>query len=88
MKELHKETEATVEKVVKDDKEGKLKEYTTTEIISVRDALVTAATVRLARRSKELMTMTLQEVEAAEIIKVNERFMHVVKVKIQYEIKF
>ena len=48
--------------------------------IKIRNELIAAAALRLARRSKELMTMTLSEYEAVEELEVEGEKMYIIKV--------
>ena len=80
MKEILNEANIAIDKFLRDDEEGKTDAYSSTQIVSIRDSLLAASAVRLARRSKELMTMTVEEVNMAESIPVNNDEMFVVKV--------
>lgn len=75
-------TKVAISALIADNKSGNLEDYTSSQIIAVRDSLIASAAVRLARRSKELMRMTIQEVELAEIVNVNGEAMHIIKVNI------
>lgn len=54
--------------------------YSMTKILDVRNNLIAAGTLRLGRRSKELMKMETTEVDAAERLVVDGDIFHVVKV--------
>lgn len=51
---------------VEENKANTDRVYSRSEALQVRDSLMAVATLRLGRRSKELMTMTLQEIADAE----------------------
>ena len=80
MSYMLQQTTDALTKVMSDMKGEGTAHYTKSEIIGVRNTLVAAATVRLARRSKELMTMTVEEVADAESIEINDQEMFIVKV--------
>ena len=82
MEFMLEQTKGTLLKVISDKEQNKIVDYNKTDIIKVRNTLVAAATVRLARRSKELMTMTLNEVAEAECIEVQEQEMFIVMVRL------
>lgn len=70
MEELKKKVEAYIEKVRATDVET-IKKYSVTEAIEVRNHLMATATLRLGRRSKELLTMNLDEMEKAKVCEAN-----------------
>lgn len=63
------------------------KSFDKDQILVIRNDLIVVATIRLGRRSKELTTMSLEEVKSAERIEVNGECSYVIKVLEQKNIK-
>ena len=62
-------------------------EYDREKINQIRDDLITVGTLKLGRRSKEMMKMTIDEVEKAEKREVNGNNIFIVKVRNQKNLK-
>ena len=60
--------------------ETKLSNLTIKEIIDIRDSLIAVATIRLGRRSKELMKMNIKEVNDAKILNVENTVYYLIEV--------
>ena len=56
----------TLRKLIKDEEVRTLSSYSLKEALKVRNSLIAAATVRHGRRSQEITTMTLDQVNEAE----------------------
>ena len=78
--ELILQNEDYLKKVIKDEEDGTLSSYSLKEALKVRNSLIAAATVRLGRRSQEMTTMTLDQVNEAEERLVHEEVIYIVKV--------
>ena len=79
MLELLEEADKNIKSFVLND-ESKSDAYTEKYAIELRDNLILAGAIRLARRSKEIMTMQLKEVEDAEEVDICGQNMFIVKV--------
>ena len=64
-----------------------LKKFKEEDVLQVRNSLMVAACIRLGRRSKELMTMTIDEVNAAEEKIIDGNTFHIIQVKDQKSLK-
>ena len=64
-----------------------LSSYDEKKVLDVRNNLMVVGSIRLGRRSKELMTMTLEEVAEAEKTLINGEAFHIVKVMDQKNLK-
>ena len=53
--------------VLKDNQLGPLSSYTLSQAREIRNTLLAVGSVRLARRSQEMISMTMEEVQAAEL---------------------
>ena len=80
--EVLKETDDFLAEMISID-ENQWITFSLEKIRNIRDSLIVAATIRLARRSKELMTMSLQEYENAEDCTVNNETFKLIKVALQ-----
>lgn len=80
MLELLRATEENIKQVVEEDENANNCEYTEKQAIKLRDNLIAAGAIRLARRSKEIMHMQLKEVLDAEEVMVLEEKMFIVMV--------
>lgn len=76
---IQKEIETFLNEFICKD-EITLKNYNLEEIRKVRDSLITIATIRLARRSGEIISMTLEEYEQAEDVTVDDKPFKIIKV--------
>ena len=64
-----------------------LQTYDTSQVLKVRDSSIVLAAMRMYRRSKELMTMSLDEVADSEDVKVDWENYKVIKVAKQKNAK-
>lgn len=82
--QLAEELASKIRKVLLDDgSEGVIESYKMKDILEVRNVLMATATVRLGRRSQELVKMTLTEVDECEYESVNGEKMIIIKVERQ-----
>lgn len=72
-----------ITKILNDHESGNLEAYNATQVIEVRNTLMSTATIRLGRRAKELVRMTLTEVEERECKTVNDKNMFIIMVAAQ-----
>ena len=77
--QLLNDTISSVLEVLEKSQE-EIEKLTVSDALNVRDGLMAIATLRLGRRSKELLTMKLSEVEKAEVKLINRQKYHIVKV--------
>ena len=66
MEEISNNIEMDCQKINEDYNLGKVEQYSSIESLRARNALIAAATTRIPRRSKELLSMTVREAEAAK----------------------
>ena len=66
MEDLSDSIERDCRKIKEDYNNGLIKQYTQSDCRKARNALIAAATTRIPRRSKELLTMTMREAKAAK----------------------
>ena len=56
-------------------------DYTVDDAVNIRDNLIAAGAIRLSRRSKEIMMMTMEEVGRVEEIDIAGESMYIIKVR-------
>lgn len=81
-------TKTVLSAFISDSDAEKFEKFSIKQIISIRDSLIASAAVRLPRRSKELMRMTIEEVNQAETVSVQGENMHIIKVSTKLILRF
>ena len=79
LEDLLKDTVSSVLEVLHKSSD-ELDGYTANQALEVRNGLMAVATLRLGRRSKELLTMTIDEVRSAQMEKVGSKTFYIIKV--------
>lgn len=80
LKELLEETRNFLKEVLKDNEDGEIANYDLRKVLKVRDSLIAVAIERIGRRSKEVTTMSLEEVERNTTKEINGVTYHIIEV--------
>ena len=80
MKDYLKEPKEVLKNLLIDFEKNSVSKYGIKQTIKVRNSLIAVATVRLGRRSKELSTMSLEEVSEADKEIVDGKEVYIIKV--------
>jgi len=87
LKELQEEIHAYLEQIFKDTAGKNLDSYTKKQVIEIRNNLMAIGTIRIGKRSKEIIKMTIDEMKDASQREVGDKVFYIVKVYDQKSLK-